>query len=247
MAYGTIVYLLSVAVLAYTIGFVLDLFVPRTVNVGPARPVTTAVLGNLALLSLFGLQHSVMARPAFKRLLCRFVPAPVERSTYCLATCVALALLFFFWSPIDGTIWEVTTPWAATALRVVACSGFCLLLIASFQLHHFELFGLVQPWRALKERPTPEPSFRMPALYKHMRHPIYTGMLMGIWSTATMTSGHLLFAGVSTAYILVGSTLEEMDLVKTLGSRYRLYQNHVSRLVPIRSLLRGGGAPHEPS
>ncbi|QDV07192.1 hypothetical protein Poly30_27110 [Planctomycetes bacterium Poly30] len=238
MAYGFLVYGLSVAVLAYTIGFVLDLVVPRSVSRGPVRPVTNAILGNLALLSLFGLQHSVMARPAFKRFLCRFVPPPVERSTYCLATCAALIGLFLFWSPIEGSLWTVTTPWLALALQVLALSGFGLLLVASFQLNHFELFGLLQPWRAIKGRELSPPEFKMPALYAHVRHPIYLGMLIGMWSTPNMTYGHLLFAGVASAYIVVGSTLEEMDLASSLGAPYVGYQRRVSRLVPVRSLLR---------
>ncbi|MFT6833844.1 MAG: protein-S-isoprenylcysteine O-methyltransferase Ste14 [Planctomycetota bacterium] len=248
MAYGIFVYLLSVATLAYTIAFVLDLPVPHTVSSGPSRPFWTAVLGNVGLLSLFGLQHSIMARPAFKRVLCSVVPAPVERSTYCLATCAALIALFVFWSPIETTVWSVTTSWIAIGLRLFAWAGFGLLLLASFQLNHFELFGLQQPWYALTGRSVPTPHFRMPALYAHVRHPIYLGMLMGIWSTPHMTQGHLLFAAVATAYIFVGSTLEEIDLATSLGAPYKRYQREVSRLVPVRTLLRRGGAkPSDPA
>ena len=239
LVYGIVVYAFSVATLGYTIAFVLDLAVPHTVSKGPSRPFWTAVLGNLGLLSLFGIQHSVMARPVFKRVLCRFVPAPAERSTYCLATCAALVLLFVFWSPIEATVWQVTTPWIATSMKAFAWAGFGLLLVASFLLNHFELFGLQQPWRAKSGREIPKPHFRKPALYSHVRHPIYLGMLMGMWSTPHMTQGHLLFSAVATAYILVGSTLEEMDLAASLGAPYERYQREVSRLIPVRSFLPG--------
>lgn len=238
MGYGATTYLLSVATLLYTIGFVLNLVVPRTVSQGPIRPLWTAVIGNLGLLSLFGLQHSAMARPAFKRWVHRQIPRSAERPTYCLATCTALALLFAFWSPIEGTVWIASSPWLWATLRVISLSGFALLLLASFQLNHFELFGLLQPWRALLRVKEPAVQFRKPFLYGFVRHPIYLGMLIGIWATPHMTAGHLLFAGVCSAYILVGSTLEEVDLAASLGAPYRRYQRQVSRIIPVRAMLR---------
>ncbi|MEM8712366.1 MAG: isoprenylcysteine carboxylmethyltransferase family protein [Planctomycetota bacterium] len=237
VGYGAAVYLTSVAALLYTIAFSLDLWVPRTVSTGPARPVGQAVLGNLALLMLFGLQHSVMARPAFKRALGRWVPGPAERPTYCLATCICLGLLFALWSPIEGTVWITSAPWLVITLRTIAGCGFVLLLTASFQLNHFELFGLQQPWRALHGRPQAATSFQTPRLYRLVRHPIYLGMLMIIWAAPHLTVGHLLFSSVCTAYILVGSTLEEIDLVASLGAPYRNYQRRVSRLIPLRAIL----------
>jgi protein-S-isoprenylcysteine O-methyltransferase Ste14 len=239
MAYGVLVYLLSVATLAYTIAFVLDSSIaPLTVSKGPIRPLETAIMGNAALLTIFALQHSVMARPAFKAWLTRLIPEPAERSTYCLATCAALAGLFAFWSPIEGTVWQITTPWVANALVGFASLGFVYLLVASFQLDHFALFGLRQPWAFLRGRPLPDPTFRKPPLYRLSRHPIYLGMLVGMWSAPTMSYGHLFFACLATGYILVGSSLEERDLARTLGTPYSDYQVSVSRLIPLSLFKR---------
>ena len=233
LIYGVSVYLLFLATFTYLVAFLRDLPVPHTLNRGRTGTLLTAVVTNLGLLTLFALQHSVMARPGFKKRLIKLIPAAAERSTYCLATCLVLSLLFLFWTAIPGVIWEVQLGWAQALLDGLGWIGIGLILFSSFLLNHFELFGLLQPYRFFHGAPDSRPTFKAPLLYKYVRHPIYLGMLLVIWSTPLMTVGHLLFALICSGYLWLGSSLEERDLASALGQEYKDYQEQVSQLVPI--------------
>lgn len=231
LSYGLLCYLVFFGTFLYAIGFVGNLVVPKSIDFGLAVPLGEAVVVNVLLLGMFAVQHSVMARPLFKRWWTRFVPPQVERSTYVLASSVALILLFWLWCPMPGLVWEAEQPVAAV-LWVLFGVGWVLVLISTFLLDHFDLFGLRQViLYARGQRYTPPP-FRTPALYRVVRHPIMLGFLIAFWATATMTWGHLLFAGMTTAYILVGVLLEERDLKHAFGGTYEEYRRQVGMLVP---------------
>ena len=230
--FGALVYALFLGTFLYAIGFVGNLVVPRTID-GPQQVGTLHALGvNLALLSVFAVQHSVMARQGFKRWWTKRVAPAVERSTYVLFATLALGGLCWHWQPIEGTVWKLEQPAVLWALQLVFWAGWGILLAATFLINHFELFGLRQVWARLTGRPVPEPVFRTPGLYKHVRHPIYLGFVLAFWATPHMTWGHLLFAGAATGYILVGIWFEERDLVAHFGERYREYRRRVPMLFP---------------
>ena len=233
LAYGAFCYLAFLAVFAYLIAFVGDLGVPRSVSAGPAGPPSRALAADLGLLALFGVQHSLMARPAFKRLLTRLVPVPVERSTYVLASCLALAALFRFWRPLPAVVWDL----GPSALRLAAWAGFwggtALVLASTFLINHLDLFGLAQVWARFRSRPYREPEFRLTALYARVRHPLMLGFLVTFWCAPVMTAGHLLFAAGASGYILAGTLLEERDLARTLGMPYAAYRKAVPRFFPV--------------
>jgi protein-S-isoprenylcysteine O-methyltransferase Ste14 len=229
--YGTAVYLLFLASFIYAIGFVGNL-VPRSLD-GPAMtgPLEAALI-NLALLGAFAVQHSLMARKGFKKWWTQFVPPHVERSTYVLFASVLLFALCWFWQPIEGEIWTITNSAAVFAIQAVFWLGWGVLLLATFLINHFELFGLRQVVARLMEAAVPEQEFRTPLLYKHVRHPIYLGFIMAFWATPVMSVGHLLFAAAATGYILVGIWFEERDLIASYGERYRVYREQVGMLLP---------------
>lgn len=231
--YGAVVYLLFLGTFLYAIAFTGNLAVPKTIDSGGSGPLIPALVIDTLLLGLFALQHSVMARPAFKRWWTRFVPHAVERTTYVLLASLVLALLFWQWRPIPTAIWTVTHPAGVMVLEAVFWLGFGLVLLSTFLLNHFELFGLRQVWSRLCGRTLPEPQFRTPFLYKRTRHPLYLGFLLAFWATPTMTAGHLLFAVATTGYILIGIWLEERDLVDQFGDQYRRYREQVSMLIPL--------------
>jgi protein-S-isoprenylcysteine O-methyltransferase Ste14 len=193
-----------------------------------------ALIINLILMSIFAIQHSVMARQQFKRWWTQFVPASVERTTYVLFATLALALLLWQWRPMPEVVWQVANPQAATAITAVSLIGWLIVLTSTFLINHFELFGLHQVANNLTGRPMPAPRFRMPLYYKFVRHPIYLGFIIAFWAAPTMTLGHLLFAAVTTAYIFVGIQLEERDMVEVFGDQYRSYKKRVSMLLPWR-------------
>jgi methanethiol S-methyltransferase len=193
-----------------------------------------ALIINLILMSIFAIQHSVMARQQFKRWWTQFVPASVERTTYVLFATLALALLLWQWRPMPEVVWQVANPQAATAITAVSLIGWLIVLTSTFLINHFELFGLHQVANNLTGRPMPAPRFRMPLYYKFVRHPIYLGFIIAFWAAPTMTLGHLLFAAVTTAYIFVGIQLEERDMVDVFGDQYRSYKKRVSMLLPWR-------------
>jgi protein-S-isoprenylcysteine O-methyltransferase Ste14 len=232
MLYSTVVYVLFLGAFVHAILFIANLAVPNVLD-GPARvaPIE-ALLVNAALLALFAVQHSVMARKSFKAWWTRIVPPAVERSTFVLAASVCLFLLCFWWQPIEGTVWSVTHPVAAGALQAVFWLGWGVLLLATFLINHFELFGLRQTFAQLRGKQIPTPEFRTPLLYKYVRHPIYLGFVMSFWATPEMTLGHLLFAIGGTGYILVGIWFEERDLIAQFGNRYRTYRAQVGMLFP---------------
>ena len=231
-AYGVACYAVFLATFLYAIAFVGTLGTPTALDAPATGPVGRALAIDAGLLGLFALQHSVMARPWFKRRWTRIVPKPIERSTYVLCSSVALMLLFWQWQPIGGVVWSVHDPAAILALRTLFAFGWSLVLVATFLIDHFDLFGLRQVWLHLRgQRYTPRP-FATPGPYRLVRHPLYVGWLFAFWMTPTMTVAHLVFAVATTAYILIAIRLEEQDLVREFGRTYRDYRQRVPMLVP---------------
>jgi protein-S-isoprenylcysteine O-methyltransferase Ste14 len=233
--YGAVVYAFFLATFSYAIAFVGNLWVPKTIDSGNAPGLAEALLVNLLLLAVFALQHSIMARRSFKRWWTGIVSPAVERSTFVLAATAALALLLWQWRPIpEPVIWRIESPALVLATWVVFWLGWGVLLLATFLINHFELFGLRQVFSRLTGREIPEAQFRTPMLYRYVRHPIYLGFLMGFWAAPVMSAGHLLFAIGATGYILVGIWFEERDLVAQFGEQYRRYREQVGMLLPWR-------------
>jgi protein-S-isoprenylcysteine O-methyltransferase Ste14 len=230
--YGTAAYLLFLVTFLYAIGFVTGLPVPKTIDMGPVVPLQEALIVNVLLMSLFAIQHSVMARQGFKRWWTQFVPPAIERSTYVLFATLALMLLLWQWRPIPTVVWQVTDPTIAMALTGLSLFGWVIVLTSTFLINHFELFGLQQVVMNLAGRRAGEMRFKTPVLYKLVRHPIYLGFIIAFWAAPTMTVGHFLFAAVTTAYIFVGILLEERDLVAQFGDEYRDYRERVGMLFP---------------
>jgi methanethiol S-methyltransferase len=230
-AYGVICYAVFFATFLYAIGFVGNFRVPKSIDSPPQAPLATALLSDLALLALFAIQHSVMARPAFKRWWTRIVPEPAERSTYTLLSSLALIALFAFWQPLGGTLWTVTSSAGQAVLYCAFAFGWALVLVSTFLINHFDLFGLRQVWLHLLGKPYVPVPFRTPAPYRYVRHPLYAGWFFAFWATPTMTVTHLVFALATSAYILVAIQLEERDLVAA-HPEYQDYRRRVPMLVP---------------
>jgi methanethiol S-methyltransferase len=231
--YGLVAYCVFAVTFLYAFGFATDLVVPKTIDTGAIVPAGEALAVNVLLMSLFAVQHSVMARKPFKQWWTRFVPAAIERSTYVLLASLALVLLFWQWRPIPTIIWQVADPNIAMAVVGLSFVGWLLVLTSTFLINHFELFGLHQVVINLAGRTMPAPRFTTPVLYRLVRHPLYLGFIIAFWAAPTMTVGHLLFAAVTTAYIFVGIFLEERDLVAQFGDEYRRYRERVSMLIPL--------------
>jgi len=243
LLYGLASYLLGVGALVYLIAFLFNLVVPSTIDSGaPASPFTAALV-DLGLMALFGLQHSIMARRSFKAWLTRRVPAAAERSTYMLATALVTFTLCLAWQAMPGVIWQIEYPPVREALLAVGLSGWGLVLVSSFLINHFDLFGLRQVWLHFSRRDyTPLP-FKTAGLYRYVRHPIMTGVLIGIWVTPSMTTGHLIFALGMSLYILIGVYHEERDLIREFGATYRQYMQLTGRFLPALSAPESRTAP----
>jgi methanethiol S-methyltransferase len=238
-AYGVFCHLLFVAIFAYLAGFVGNVLVPKSIDTVRSLSVGWALLIDLGLIALFGMQHSIMARPGFKKLWTRLVPQPIERSTYVLIANAVTCLLIWQWQGIDTVIWDVQQPVGHRLLWGLFAAGWLLVFAASLMINHFDLFGTRQVWLYLRGRPYSPLPFRTPWLYKYIRHPLYVGWALAFWATPTMTLGHLLFAGSLTLYMALAARIEERDLVSYFGNKYRAYQARVGMFVPRLS----GGSP----
>ena len=231
--YGVAAYAAGVVALLYFIGFSGNLLVPKSVDIGASAPWAEALGIDVLLVALFGIQHSVMARRGFKRWWTRVLPAAVERSTYAVATGIVLTLMFRFWVPITTpVVWQVEDRTGVALLWSLFGLGWVLVLVSTFLINHFELFGLQQVYARLRRQAPPEPDFGTPLLYRYVRHPLYAGLLLGFWSVPLMTAGRLVFAIGSTAYILIGIAFEERDLLRQFGERYHRYRAEVGMLLP---------------
>jgi protein-S-isoprenylcysteine O-methyltransferase Ste14 len=232
LAYGAAAYVAFLGTILYAIGFVAGLVVPKTIDTGSIGPVGEALAIDVLLLTLFAVQHSVMARKPFKRWLTQFIPASIERSTYVLLASLALILVFWQWRPLPIIVWQLSDPTMAMALLGLSMVGWLIVFLSTFMINHFELFGLHQVLLNLIGRRAAEPRFKTRLLYKIVRHPIYLGFIIAFWATPMMTAGHLLFSLVTTAYIFVGIALEERDLIELFGDEYRRYRQRVATLIP---------------
>jgi protein-S-isoprenylcysteine O-methyltransferase Ste14 len=239
--YGVVCYLVFFATFLYAMGFLGNLGVPKSIDSGPEAPFTRALAINVALLGLFALQHSVMARPWFKAAWTRIVPSPVERSTYVLFSSAALLLLFWKWQPMGGVIWNAGSSYGRLALNALYVAGWLTVLAATFLINHFDLFGLRQVWLHLRGRAYTQLEFRTPGLYRYVRHPLYVGWLLVFWSAPVMTAAHLVFAIATTAYILIAIQFEERDLIRA-HAEYAEYRRRVPMILPIGSPARRASA-----
>jgi protein-S-isoprenylcysteine O-methyltransferase Ste14 len=230
--FSVLVYVFFLAVFLYAIGFVENVLVPKTIDSGSGGEIVSSLPIDAGLLGLFALQHSIMARPWFKRVWTRIVPQEIERSTFVLFASLALALVCWQWRPLPQTVWSVVDPIGSKALLVVSWTGWVLVLLSTFLISHFQLFGLSQGLARLIGQTPPDPAFETPYLYRWLRHPIYAGFILAFWGAPHMSLGHLFFAVATTGYIFVGIWFEERDLIAHFGDRYRQYRATVGMLVP---------------
>ncbi|MDB5618036.1 methanethiol S-methyltransferase [Tardiphaga sp.] len=234
LLYGLASYLVFFPTILYAIGFVDGMVVPKDINAGTPVPWPEAVVVNLVLMSLFAIQHSVMARKSFKQWWTQYVSPSIERSTYVLLASLVLLLLFWQWRPMPAVIWQIGNPPIAMAVTALSLLGWVIVFTSTFLINHFELFGVQQVIDNFAGRDAAAPRFRTPFYYNFVRHPIYLGFIIAFWATPMMTVGHLLFAAVTTAYIFVGIFLEERDLVDLFGDDYRRYRDRVAMILPWR-------------
>jgi protein-S-isoprenylcysteine O-methyltransferase Ste14 len=230
--YGAASYALFFGTYCYAVGFVTNLIVPTTLDGLAKASFTKSLLTNAGLLLLFALQHSIMARPAFKAWWMKIVPEPIERSTYVLFSSICMILLMWLWQPMGGVIWSVEETTARIALTALSFLGFGIVLLSTFMINHFDLFGLRQVWMYLRGNAYQPLKFRTPFFYKYVRHPLYLGWLIAFWATPTMTMAHFLFAALCTGYILTAIRFEERDLIRTFGEKYIEYKRIAPMLFP---------------
>jgi protein-S-isoprenylcysteine O-methyltransferase Ste14 len=230
-AYGILSYVVSMGTLVYAAGFMGNLWVPRSIDAAPSAPLGQALLINLCLLAVFAVQHSVMARAGFKRWLTRFIPAAAERSTFVLASSLALILLFALWEPMGGVVWDVQSPLIEGGIYALYGLGWLVIVASTFLINHFDLFGLRQVWLNLVGREYQPLQFKLHSLYRYVRHPLYVGFFIALWATPTMTIAHLVFSVMCSAYILIGTRLEERDL-RRFHPEYVAYERAVPGFVP---------------
>ncbi|HYI77923.1 MAG TPA: NnrU family protein [Chryseolinea sp.] len=247
LLYGVVAYAIFFATFCYAVGFVSTLLVPKHIDSLPQSPLSYALLVNAGLLTLFALQHSVMARPAFKRWWTRYVPEPIERSTYVLLSSVCLLILFQYWQPIGGVIWQVESELFQIFLKALCLFGFSIVLISTFLINHFDLFGLRQVWFYFIGKPYETLPFRTPFFYKYVRHPLYLGFMIAFWATPTMTIAHLFFAIMTTGYMLTAIQFEENDLIKHFGAKYREYKRSAPMLIPFTKSAKSKTSRQEQS
>jgi methanethiol S-methyltransferase len=243
LTYGVISYVICLGVFLYLAGFIGDFWVPRSMDSEPVAPLWLALLIDTLLIGVFGLQHSVMARPTFKRWWTKFVPEPIERSSYVMFTNAALILLFYFWQPLGSAVWVVEDPAFRAVVWSLYALGWCAVLATTFLINHFDLFGLRQVWLYFRGRPYTHIGFRTPGPYRFVRHPLYVGWIMTFWAAPTMTLTHLVFALGMTAYILIAIPFEERNLVMYHGKRYADYRRKVPMLIP--GMRKSGGERRE--
>ena len=233
LLYSLVCYCFAVAALVYFIVFTSGVYPPLSVNdQSVEKSLTYALSVNLGLLLLFGIQHSIMARKKFKQALLRIIAPSIERATYCLASAIVLVMIGHFWVPMSGVLWEVSSPIFALIVTCIGAMGWLFLLIATFQLDHFELFGVKQTYSLFFDKPAPKVRFKTPGFYKIVRHPIQTGVLIGVWSVPVSTVNHFVLALGMTVYIFVGLYFEEKDLMDEFGDTYRHYKEKVAKLIP---------------
>jgi protein-S-isoprenylcysteine O-methyltransferase Ste14 len=232
LLYGFISYLAFLGTILYAIGFVGNLVVPKTIDGEPELPLVNAILTDVLLLLIFALQHSIMARPSFKSWWAKFVPSHLERSTFVLLASLCLILMMWQWQPVGGVVWSTENETLKTILLISYLSGWAIVFLSTFLINHFDLFGLRQVWLYATGRSYTDLPFRVPAFYKLVRHPLYLGFLVAFWSTPFMTVTHLLFAGLTTGYILTAIRFEERDLLASFGETYRNYKRWVPMIIP---------------
>lgn len=233
LCYGLLAYLCFLGTFLYAIGFVWNFLVPKSIDSGTASSLTQAIAINSLLLSMFAIQHTIMARPGFKERWTRIVPKPMERSTFVLATCFVLCLMYWQWRPITSAIWRVDDPTWRTVLYAISGLGWMIVLYASFLIDHFDLFGIRQVWLFYRGVPYTHPVFKTPLLYRLVRNPLMLGFLIAFWATPDMTGGHLLFCLLTTGYIFVGISFEERDLRRILGKEYMTYRMNTPMILPM--------------
>jgi protein-S-isoprenylcysteine O-methyltransferase Ste14 len=231
--YGSVVYFIFLGTFLYAAGFVGNFLVPKSIDSAAGGPLVEALLINSALLGLFALQHSIMARRGFKKWWTKIIPQPIERSTFVLFASAALILMYIFWRPIGGTVWHIENETVQIILYAACALGWLTVLVTTFLINHFELFGLQQVWNYLKNKKSNSQKFVTPGPYKMIRHPLYFGFILAFWATPTMTVAHLFFAIMTTAYILVAIQLEEKDLITEHGEKYTAYKKSVPMLLPL--------------
>ena len=232
LLYGIICYIAFLGTILYAIGFVGNLVVAKTIDSEPQVSLIAAILINASLLLLFALQHSIMARPAFKQWWTRIIPAELERSSFVLLSSLCLMLLMWQWQPIGGVVWSTDNGFVKTILFILYLTGWGLVFVSTFLINHFDLFGMRQVWLYFTGKPYTALPFRLPAMYKLVRHPLYLGFIIAFWSTPVMTISHLLFAILTTGYILAAIQFEERDLLTHFGDKYREYKKWAPMLIP---------------